>query len=156
MSINNQVFIGDYTPTSCKALSGFAVGSTHNATAYVNGIDIMDPAGVNGLRSGAGVEASGGIVYLNVASIGNGVDTIQLVLQEQDPTSGTWSNVAATTATGVTTGLIKLKLKDSINQTTATATQVVIQDKFPRTWRIGVIHSGVSSFTYSLGLTLYA
>jgi hypothetical protein len=156
MSLNNQVFIGDYTPASCKALQNFGVGSVHNATAYIYGIDIMDPVGVNGLRSGVGVEASGGIVYLNVTAIGNGTDTIQLVLQEQDPTSGAWSNVAATTATANTTGVIKLKLKDSINQVAATATQVVIQDKFPKTWRIGIIHSGASNFTYSLGLTLYA
>lgn len=156
MALNAPVFIGDYTPASCKALQGFEVGSTHTATAYVTSTDIMDPASTYGLRAGTGVEASGGIFYLNVTQIGNGTDTIQFVLQEQDPTSGTWSTVAATTATANTTGLIKLKLKDSINQVAATATQVVIQDKFPRTWRIGVVHSGVSAFKYSLGMTLYA
>lgn len=156
MALNAPVFIGDFTPASCKALQNFGVGSVHNATAYILGADIIDPALTKGERSGSGAEASGGIVYLNVTAIGNGTDTIQLVLQEQDPTSGTWANVAATTATANTLGLIKLKLKDSINQVAATATQVVIQDKFPKTWRIGVVHSGASSFTYSLGLTLYA
>lgn len=156
MSLNNQIFIGDYVPATNKALTAFGVGSTHTATAYVNGIDLLDPLRGDGVRSGVGPEASGIIIYLNLTAIGNGTDTIQLVLQEQDPTSLTWATIAATLVNPLTLGLTKLKLKDAIAAAAATVTGVAVQDKLPRTWRFGVVHSGVSSFTYSIGVTLYA
>jgi len=156
MSLNNQIFIGDYVPATNKALTAFAVGSTHTATSYVNGVDLLDPLRGDNYRSGVGPEASGIIIYLNVAAIGNGTDTVQLALQEYDPTSGNWSTVGATLANATVVGMMKLKLKDAIAAVAATTSAVAIQDKLPRTWRIAVIHSGASVFTYSMGVTLYA
>ena len=160
MSLNSPVFSGSYTPADTAAIAAYGPGTVHNVTTYFMGSDIMNGKKVAsdpfGIPYGTGVEASGIIAYLNLTVIGNGTDTIQLVLQEQDPTSGVWNTVAATTANATTLGLIKLKLKDAINPVAATTTAVSVQDKMPYIWRLGVVHSGASNFTYSIGITLYA
>lgn len=140
-----------YTPT-IQGTYTLLASAVRTSTQVLLGADIIDPA-KNGLRSGINQEVSGIIAYLNVTSV-PGTDTVQLVLEEQDPASGTWSQIAATTATAAT-GLVKLKLKQAIAAVAATTTLVQVQDTMPAIWRLRVIHSAASNFTYSLGAVLY-
>jgi hypothetical protein len=141
-----------YTPT-IQGRYILLASAVRAATQTILGNDIIDPAHSDGSRSGINQEASGVIAYLNVTAV-PGVDTVQLVLEEQDPASLVWSTVAATTATAVT-GLVKLKLKQAIAAVAATTTLVQAQDTLPGTWRIRVVHSAGTNFTYSLGAVVY-
>jgi hypothetical protein len=145
MSIYTQTIQGVYTPL---------VSAVRNATQILAGRTLIDPNyGIGLSGNGINPEVSGIIAYLNVTVV-PGVDTVQLVLEEQDPASGVWSPVAATTATAVT-GLVKLKVKQAITAIAATTTQVQVQDTLPAIWRVRVVHSAGSNFTYSLGIVLY-
>jgi hypothetical protein len=110
---------------------------------------IMDANSVSGINQ----EASGIIAYLNVTAV-PGTDTVQLVLEEIDPLSGVVAQIAATTATTVT-GLVRLKLKQAITAIAPSVTQVQAQDTLPANWRLRVVHSAASNFTYSLSAVLY-
>ena len=102
----------------------------------------------------SGQQGSGLTAYLNVSAV-PGTDTVQLVLEEQDPTSGVWTAVAATTATAVT-GLVTLKLGVGIAAIAATTTAVAVNQILPAIWRIRVVHSAGTNFTYSLGVVVFA
>jgi hypothetical protein len=145
MSIYTQTIQGIYTVLASAA---------RTTTQVINGRTLIDPAYGTGL-SGNGInpEASGIIAYLNVTAA-PGVETLQLILEEQDPVSGTWVTIAATTAT-TATGLVRLKLKQAIGVIAASTTQVQVQDTLPAIWRIRVVHSASASWTYSLGIVLY-
>ena len=145
MSIYTQTIQGIYT----------ALGSaTRAATQTVSGKNLIDPNNSNAFfTTGINPEASGIIAYLNVTAV-PGVDTVQLVLEEQDPVSGSWATFAATTATAAT-GLVRLKVKQAIQTIAASATQVQVQDTLPAIWRLRVVHSAATNFTYSLGVVLY-
>lgn len=149
MSIYTPTIQGLYTPLA---------SAVRNATQIITGRTLIDSnygGAVNGGYSGNGInpEVSGIIAYLNVTAV-PGVDTVQLVLEEQDPASGVWSQVAATLATAVT-GMVRLKIKQAIAAIAASTTQVQVQDTLPPIWRLRVVHSAASNFTYSLGIALY-
>ena len=145
MSIYTQTIQGIYTALASAA---------RTATQIIPGRTLIDPAYGTGL-SGNGInpEASGIIAYLNVTAA-PGVETLQLILEEQDPVSGVWSTVAATTAT-TATGMVRLKVKQAIVGIAASTTQVQLQDTLPAIWRVRVVHSASGSWTYSLGIVLY-
>ena len=144
MSIYTQTIQGKYTvlPSTVRA-----------ATQTILGATLISPIDGAGNATGINPEVSGIIAYLNVTAV-PGVDTVQLVLEEQDHVSGVWSQIAATTATAVT-GMVRLKVKQAIAAIAASTTQVQVQDTLPATWRLRVVHSAGSNFTYSLGVTLY-
>lgn len=145
MSIYTQTIQGIYTALPA---------AVYNATQVINGRTLIDPNTANPIFSSAiNPEASGIIAYLNVTAV-PGVQTVQLVLEEQDPASGNWAVVTSTLATTIT-GLVRLKVKQAISPITASITQVQIQDTLPPIWRIRVVHSSVGNFTYSLGIALY-
>jgi len=87
--------------------------------------------------------------YLNVTAV-PGVDTVLLQLQEQDPVSGTWVTLAATLAQAAT-GLIVLKVGPGISAIAAAVAAVAVNQVLPHKWRLNVVHSAGTSFTYSLG-----
>ena len=129
--------------------------SVRTATQIIVGAILLAPVSNNSLVPPNPMvpDASGLVAYLNVTAV-PGTDTVQLVLEEQDPVSLVWSTVAATTATAVT-GMVRLKIKPSITAVAATTTGVTVQDVLPAIWRIRVVHSAGSNFTYSLGLVVY-
>jgi hypothetical protein len=141
-----------YTPLISLSKQLLA-SSAQTATLVYNGQDIMDPVEAGGNRSGINAEASGLIVYCNVTAIGTG--TLQLVFEEYDPGSQTWVQITATTATSAT-GMIKLKIKPAITPVAASTSGVTIQDTLPAVWRLRTVKSDGSSWTYSLGVTLYS
>ena len=142
-----------YNPIIAKSYQALA-SAVRSSTQTLLRSDIIDPVNSANQRSGINPESGGLIAYLNVTVV-PGVDTVQLVLEEQDPASLTWTTVCATTATAVT-GLVKLKLKQAIASVAATTTLVQAQDTLPAEWRIRVVHSAGTNFTYSLGVTIYA
>ena len=129
--------------------------SVRTATQIIVGAILLAPVSNNSLVPPNPMvpDASGLVAYLNVTAV-PGTDTVQLVLEEQDPVSLVWSTVAATTATAVT-GMVRLKIKPSITAVAATTTGVTVQDVLSAIWRLRVVHSAASNFTYSLGLVVY-
>jgi len=103
---------------------------------------------------GTVIEATGLLANLNITAV-PGVDTVQLVLEEIDPLSGVVTSLAASTATAVT-GMVRLKMFPAITAVAASTAGVTVQDILPANWRIRVVHSAASNFTYSLGVTVYA
>lgn len=144
MSAYANVIQGKYIPLAAGVRS---------TTQIIYGQDLIDPVMASGQRSGISAECSGLVAYLNVTAV-PGADTVKLVLEEQDPASGVWTQVTATTATAAT-GMVKMKLKPAITAVAATVAGVTVQDILPGTWRIRVVHSAGSNFTYSLGVVLY-
>ena len=146
MSLNAPIIQGIYTALA---------SAVRVASQIITRDGLMVPASNNTLVPGpSGVpEASGLVAYLNVTAA-PGVETLQLVLEEQDPVSLTWSQVCATTAT-TATGMVKLKIKPSVTAVAASITGVVVQDVLPAIWRLRVIHSAASNWTYSLGAVVY-
>ena len=140
MSIYTQTIQGKYTALA---------SAVRSSTQIIVGATLIDPSGATGINA----EVSGIIAYLNVTAV-PGVDTIQLVLEEQDSVSGVWSTITATTPTTVT-GMVRLKVKQAIAAIAASTTQVQLQDTLPGIWRLRVAHSGAGNFTYSLGIVLY-
>lgn len=142
-----------YTPTIQGIYVPLASGA-RTATQTLNGKDIIDPKNADPrFSSTINPEVSGLAAYLNVTAV-PGVETLTLSLEEQDPASLTWSQVAATLPTN-SAGLVRLKVKQAIAAIAASLTQVQIQDTLPAIWRLRVIHSASGSFTYSVGLVLY-
>jgi hypothetical protein len=144
MSIYTQTIQGIYTPLA---------SAVRNATQVITGRQLIDPLQSSQFSTAINPEAAGIIAYLNITGV-PGSDTVQLVLEEQDPASGVWSTVAATTPTA-NTGMVRLKMKQAIAAISASQTQVQVQDTLPAIWRLRVAHSGAGNFTYSLGVVLY-
>ena len=118
-------------------ITGLASGSR---SASTNSSDLTN----NGWR--------GGIFTIKATAVGGGGDTIQLRVQGKDGLSGEYYDI----------------LTDGTFSSTSTRTVVVypsaddldgqFHDKndvpLPRTFRVRVVHSSGSSFTYSVGVTL--
>ena len=102
------------------------MSAVRNTTQALLGRQIIDPKYGQGFDgNGINPETSGLVAYLNITAV-PGTDTVQLVLEEQDPASGVWSQVAATTPTAAT-GMVRMKVKPSITAVAASATGVVVQ-----------------------------
>lgn len=146
MALNAPVIQGIYT-----ALTSAVRAATQTLTRDA----LLIPQTSNALNPNTAnlPEASGLVAYLNVTAA-PGVETLQLVLEEQDPVSLVWNTVCATTATTVT-GMVRLKIKPSVTAVAASITGVVVQDVLPALWRLRVVHSAASNWTYSLGLVMY-
>lgn len=145
MSIYTQPIQGVYTALP---------SAVRTATQIVIGKDLIDAKNADPrFSSGINPEASGIIVYVNVTAA-PGAETITLILEEQDPVSGTWAQIIATNANNGT-GLMRLKMKPAIQSISAGALQVQIQDTLPAIWRVRVAHSGAGNWTYSMGIVLY-
>lgn len=98
------------------------------------------------------VDCSGIEFFLNITATGTG--TLALALDYQDPASGNYVQIASTTAANAT-GLVRLKVAPGITAVAATTTAVVVNDTMPPKWRIRVVHSDGSNYTYSLGYVIY-
>jgi hypothetical protein len=96
------------------------------------------------------------IAYLNVTAV-PGVDTVLLKMQELEPTSQTWVDVAgAATLAQVATGLIRLEMGLDITNVAASVTVVRLNANLPPNFRFVVVHSGAGNFTYSLTVAISA
>ena len=144
MSIYAQTIQGVYTVLA---------SATRTTTQTIAGKDLIDPKNGTIFASGANQEVSGIIAYLNVTAA-PGIETLQLVLEEQDPASGLWSTIVGTLVTTLA-GMVKLKLKPAIAAIAASVSLVQSQDTLPAMWRIRVVHSAAGNWTYSLGVVLY-
>ena len=51
--------------------------------------------------------------------------------------------------------MVKLKLAPAIAAVAASTSGVTVQDTLPANWRIRVVHSAGTNFTYSLSVVLY-
>lgn len=143
-----------YTPIIQGIYLGLPAGP-YSATQEVLGSKLIDPTTNTFNNTGIYPEASGIIAYLMVTQAAGAGETLRLILQEQDPISGNWSDVAGTLAQ-TNSGMIKLKIKQAISNVAASATQVQYQDTLPAIWRLRVAHSGAGTWAYSLGVVLYA
>lgn len=86
-------------------------------------------------------------VVLDVTSVPT-VDTVQLVIENKDPTSGKYVNVLSAAAR-VAAGTDTL----TVYPGGAVAANVSANDEIMDTYRIRVVHSAGTPFTYSVGVT---
>lgn len=85
-------------------------------------------------------------VYLNVTAV-PGVDTVQLLIEAKDPASGVYETVIAGAAR-VATGQDAFTVYPGVTETA----NVDISDPLPDVYRIRVVHSAASNFTYSVAV----
>lgn len=100
------------------------------------------------------VNASALIAYLNVTAV-PGVDTVLIKMQELEPVTQTWVDVAgAASSAQAATGLITLRMAEHIAAVAAAVTGVSVNGIIPPNWRLVVVHSGAGNFTYSLAVAV--
>tara|TARA_R110000868_G_scaffold23644_2_gene94825 strand:+ start:115 stop:549 length:435 start_codon:yes stop_codon:yes gene_type:complete len=100
------------------------------------------------------VPATNVMVYLNVTSAPT-IETLILKMQEQNPVSLAWSDVAgAASLAQVATGLIKLVVSPTVINVAAAVTGVTLNTLVPPIWRIVVAHSASGNWTYSLSAAI--
>lgn len=86
-------------------------------------------------------------VVLDVTAV-PGVDTVQLVIENKDPTSGKYVQVLAAAArAGAGTDTL------TVYPGGAVTANVSANDVIAEVYRVRVIHSAGSNFTYSVGVT---
>jgi hypothetical protein len=51
--------------------------------------------------------------------------------------------------------MVIMKVKQAIAGVNASQTGIRLQDTLPALWRVRVVHSAGTNFTYSLGIVLY-
>jgi hypothetical protein len=124
--------------------------AARTVTQNILGSALLDPAGIGNANDGAGL-----IAYLNVTAVPT-VETLILKVQEQNPISGAWSDVAGlATSAQAASGQIKLKVFPGIVAVAPSVTAVQVSDLLPPLWRLVVVHSASGSFTYSLAVVVY-
>lgn len=93
-------------------------------------------------------------LFLDVTVNGGGVETIQPIIQAKDPVSGNYVNLTAFAVNAFitpTTAIYQLYPGDTL---TAAVTNFSVQGAvLPRIWRLRIVHSAASNWTYSVGLT---
>lgn len=95
------------------------------------------------------------IAYLNITVV-PGVDTVLLALQEQEPVSGSWFDVpGAVSLAQVATGLVTLRVGTGFATVAPGVGGATLSMVLPPRWRLRVVHSAGTSFTYSLAAGLY-
>ena len=144
MSVYTQTIQGVYIPLT---------SAIRTATQIIVGRTLIEPQVNTVFASGINPEIGGIIAHLNVTAA-PGVETLQLVLEEQDPASNVWSAVLATLVT-TATGMVKLKVSPAITAVAPSITIAQAQDTMPAIWRLRVVHSAAANWTYSLGVVLY-
>lgn len=76
-----------------------------------------------------------------------GVDTVQLVIEGKDEVSGVYYAILSSVA-GAGLGTVVLTVQPGITP----AANVAVADVLPDVYRIRVVHSAASAFTYSVGV----
>ncbi len=94
--------------------------------------------------------ARGVLLYFNVSAV-PGTDTVQLTVEGKDPVSGNWGQIWAPAAISATVQPGRYMLYPGVGAANLTGQASAA---LPRIWRVRVIHSGVGSFTYSVGASL--
>lgn len=76
-----------------------------------------------------------------------GVDTVQAVIEGKDEVSGTYYAILSSVA-GAGLGAVVLTVHPGVTP----AANVAVADALPDVYRVRVVHSAGSSFTYSVGV----
>jgi hypothetical protein len=106
--------------------------------ATVTGADRVNPTG------------TGVIVVIDVTAV-PGVDTVTVFIEGKDPASGKYYTILQSAAI-VAVSTVVLRVYPGLTA----AANLVVSDVLPRTWRVRVVHSAGSNFTYSLGACVLA
>jgi len=115
---------------------------------------VADLAKLMHTDSGAPLGVRTLIAYLNITGVPT-TDTVLLKLQEQEPVSGDWSDVpGCATSARATTGLVKLTMGEAIAAITATTAAVAVNQPVPPIFRLSIVHSTTTNFTYSLAVAV--
>lgn len=140
LAANSGVDIGDVDVLSLPILS--AEGTLLASAART--ATTASPDQTNNYHRGV-------IVWLNV-TVAPGVETLITRIEGKDPIGGLYRTLNAA-PTGITTAALFaywLYPTDSTGQNLDQATEMPL----PRTWRVNVVHSAGSSWTYSVGYSL--
>lgn len=101
----------------------------------------------------------GAKIFLDITGTPNNTETLQLTLEEKDPVSGKYVQIAAFTAltasalgASPTTETYIYEIGAGIAETIAVAKHEIQALLLSRTWRVNVLHSAAGSWAYSVGL----
>lgn len=86
--------------------------------------------------------------FLDITAVPGG-DTVQLTLDFKDAASGLWQNIITDTAQSATSQRKFMVYPGIID--TGSKMSVISVLALPRIWRVRMVHSAASSFTYSVG-----
>jgi hypothetical protein len=92
--------------------------------------------------------AKGILLFFDITAV-PGTDTVQLVVQVKDFASGGYNDFLVGTAWSTTGRRTYLLYPGAVN--TSGDVDVVEGSPLPRTWRVAIIHSAATDFTYSVG-----
>lgn len=94
------------------------------------------------------VPGARGIKAVLDVTVAPGVDTVQLVIENKDPLSGKYVQVLAAAArAGAGTDTLTVQPGGTVTA------NVAANDQIADTYRIRVVHSAGTNFTYSVGVT---
>ena len=96
-----------------------------------------------------------GIEVICNVTVASGTGGLQVKVQGKDLVSGTYYDIAATTA-NTATGTIRNIIGANVFNVAATTTTVNVNTYVPYVWRLQVAVGDASSYTYSCGYTLYS
>jgi hypothetical protein len=91
--------------------------------------------------------AAGVIVYFAVSAV-PGTDTVTLTIEAKDPASGLYSALYTAPPISTITRPARYILYPGV---VGVAPTMVLGLPLPRTWRVTVLHSAATNFTYSVG-----
>lgn len=101
--------------------------------------------------AGTAQDFTGIILYLAISAV-PGTDTVQLVLEEIDHAGNVLAFAACSATAAISTQ--KLFVNRGVTISIATTTGITLQNILPPNWRVRVVHSAASNFTYSLAISL--
>lgn len=78
-----------------------------------------------------------------------GTDTVTVTIQGQDPASGKWYDILASTALSAVDTTV-LRVYPGLNETANESENSIL----PVVWRVSVAHSAATDFDYSIGANL--
>jgi hypothetical protein len=90
-----------------------------------------------------------GVEVIVDMTVDGGTDTVTVTIEGKDPASGKFYTILASTAlTAVATTVLR------VYPGLVVAANATANDVLPKVWRVTCTHSGVQSFTYSVGANL--
>lgn len=138
--------IADFFRTRRYDSAGQITGENAQLTLFADGVRAASQT--SALQTNRGFR--GAIFYFNVRVV-PGVDTVQLVIDGQDPVSGNFGALFSATAFAAITTPARYVFYPGAGASGATGTAAI---PLPFIWRARIVHSGAGNFTYSLGADL--
>lgn len=140
--------IADFFRTRRYDSAGQVTGENAQLTLFADAVRAASQTGAAQTNRGF----KGAIFYFNIRVV-PGVDTVQLIIEGQDPVSGNFGALLTATAIAAVTTPARYVFYPGAGASGATGTAAI---PLPYIWRARIVHSGAGNFTYSLAADMLA